>query len=122
MAIIALTKSVYGGLDVLLCTIMIGSTLGFLVYNFNPASIFMGDTGSMFLGYMIAIISLLGFKTATFTSFLIPMVIMFMPILDTVLAILRRLIKGEKIDKPDKEHFHHQLLNRISSIKKTVNY
>lgn len=120
MAIIGLTMHVYGGLDVILCTIMIGSTLGFLVYNFNPASIFMGDTGSMFLGYMIAIISLLGFKTATFTSFLIPMLVLFIPILDTVLAILRRLIKGESIGKPDKEHFHHQLLNRTSSVKKTV--
>ena len=80
----------------------------------------MGDTGSMFLGYMIAIISLLGFKTATFTSFLIPMLILFIPILDTVLAILRRIIKGENIVAPDKEHFHHQLLNRTSSVKKTV--
>ena len=120
MAIIGLTMHVYGGLDVILCTIMIGSTLGFLVYNFNPASIFMGDTGSMFLGYMIAIISLLGFKTATFTSFLIPMLLMFIPILDTLLAILRRMIKGESIGTPDKEHIHHQLLNRTSSVKKTV--
>ncbi len=120
MAVIGLTIHVYGGLDVILCTIMIGSTLGFLVYNFNPASIFMGDTGSMFLGYMIAIISLLGFKTATFTSFLVPLLILFMPILDTVLAILRRFIKGENIGTPDKEHFHHQLLRRTSSVRKTV--
>lgn len=120
MAIIGLTMHVYGGLDVILCTIMIGSTLGFLVYNFNPASIFMGDTGSMFLGYMIAIISLLGFKTMTFTSFVIPLLIMFIPIMDTALAILRRLIKKESIGTPDKEHFHHQLLSRTSSVKKTV--
>lgn len=120
MAIIGLTKNVYGGLDVILCTIMIGSTLGFLIYNFNPASIFMGDTGSMFLGYMIAIISLLGFKTMTFTSFVIPILIMFIPIMDTALAILRRLIKRESIGTPDKEHFHHQLLSRTSSVKKTV--
>jgi len=120
MAIIGLMVHVYGGLDVILCTIMIGSTLGFLVHNFNPAKIFMGDTGSMFLGYMIAIISLLGFKTMTFTSFVIPLLIMFIPIMDTALAILRRLIKGENIGTPDKEHFHHQLLSRTSSVKKTV--
>ncbi len=121
MLVIGLTvKMSYGGLDVMLCTIMIGSTLGFLVYNFNPASIFMGDTGSMFLGYMISVIALLGFKTATFTSFLIPMLIMFIPILDTLLAILRRMIKGESIGAPDKEHLHHQLLKRTSSVKKTV--
>ncbi len=120
MDIIGLTMHINGGLDVILCTIMIGSTLGFLVYNFNPASIFMGDTGSMFLGYMIAIISLLGFKTATVTSFLVPMLILFIPILDTILAIFRRIIKGENIGTPDKEHFHHQLLNRTSSVKKTV--
>ena len=121
MLVIGLTVKVsQGGLDVMLCTIMIGSTLGFLVYNFNPASIFMGDTGSMFLGYMISVIALLGFKTATFTSFLIPMLIMFIPILDTLLAIFRRMLKGENIGTPDKEHLHHQLLKRTSSVKKTV--
>ncbi len=107
-------------LGFMLCLIMLGSTLGFLKYNFNPASIFMGDTGSMFLGFMVAVISLLGFKTATLTSFLIPILILFIPILDTLLAILRRLIKGESIGKPDKEHVHFQLLNKTSSVKKTV--
>ena len=108
------------GLGFVLCLIMLGSTLGFLYYNFNPASIFMGDTGRMFLGFMIAVIALLGFKTATFTSFLTPILVLFIPILDTLLAILRRLIKGESIGKPDKEHVHFQLLNKTSSVKKTV--
>ena len=107
-------------LGFILCLIMLGSTLGFLKYNFNPASIFMGDTGSMFLGFMVAVISLLGFKTATLTSFLIPILILFIQILDTLLAILRRLIKGESIGKPDKEHVHFQLLNKTSSVRKTV--
>ena len=80
----------------------------------------MGDTGSMILGFMIAVIALLGFKTATLTSFMIPILILFIPILDTLLAILRRLIKGESIGKPDKEHVHFQLLNKTSSVKKTV--
>ncbi len=107
-------------LGFILCLIMLGATLGFLYYNFNPATIFMGDTGSMFLGFMIAVIALLGFKTATLTSFIIPILILFIPILDTLLAILRRLIKGESIGKPDKEHLHFQLLNKTSSVKKTV--
>ena len=107
-------------LGFVLCLIMLGATLGFLYYNFNPASIFMGDTGSMFLGFMIAVIALLGFKTATLTSFMVPILILFIPILDTLLAILRRLIKGESIGKPDKEHVHFQLLNKTSSVKKTV--
>lgn len=107
-------------LGFILCLITLGATLGFLFYNFNPASIFMGDTGSMFLGFMIAIIALLGFKTATLTSFVVPILILFFPILDTLLAILRRLIKGESIGKPDKEHIHFQLLNKTSSVKKSV--
>ena len=107
-------------LGFVLCLITLGSTLGFLYYNYNPASIFMGDTGSMFLGYMVAVIALLGFKTATLTSFIIPMLVLFIPIFDTLLAILRRLIKGESIGKPDKEHVHFQLLNRTSSVRKTV--
>lgn len=107
-------------LGFMLCLIMLGSTLGFLYFNFNPATIFMGDTGSMFLGFMVAVIALLGFKTATLTSFIIPILILFIPILDTLLAILRRLIKGESIGKPDKEHVHFQLLEKTSSVRKTV--
>ena len=108
------------GLDVILCVIMLGSTLGFLAYNFNPASIFMGDTGSMFLGFMISVTALLGYKGATVTSLIIPILILFLPILDTILAIFRRLLKGENIGAPDKEHLHHQLLKLNKSTKKTV--
>ena len=108
------------GLDVTLCLIMLGATLGFLVYNFNPASIFMGDTGSTFLGFMIAVISLLGFKAATVTSLIVPLLILFLPIIDTILAIFRRLLKGGNIGAPDKEHIHHQLLKLNKSTKKTV--
>jgi len=89
---------------------MLGSTLGFLVWNFPPAKIFMGDSGSLFLGFMISVIALVGFKVATLTSLVIPVVILAIPIFDTVLAIFRRLLKGENIGAPDKEHFHHQLL------------
>ena len=109
-----------GGLDLTLSLIMLGSTLGFLVYNFNPALIFMGDTGSMFLGYIIAIIALLGYKATTVTSLFVPMLIILLPILDTILAVLRRILKGENIGAPDKEHIHHQLLKLNKSPRKTV--
>ena len=104
----------------LLSLIMLGSTLGFLVYNFPPAKIFMGDSGSLFLGFMISIISLMSYKVATFTSLIIPIVTLSVPIFDTILAIFRRLLKGESIGTPDKEHFHHQLLKLKFSTKVSV--
>lgn len=110
IAIIAFILNRLGGLDVVLCLLMLGSTLGFLVYNFPPAKIFMGDSGSLFLGFIISIIALLGFKVTTFTSLIVPVVILAIPIFDTILAILRRFLKGQNIGKADKEHFHHQLL------------
>lgn len=108
------------GLDFVLTFIMLGSTLGFLVHNFHPASIFAGDSGSLFMGFMIAVVALLGFKSVTLTSLLIPILILAIPILDTVFAIIRRLLKGERISKPDKLHLHHQLLNKNFSHKQTV--
>ena len=110
ISVIALILNKMGGLDIILCIIMLGATLGFLTHNFPPAKTFMGDCGSTFLGYMIAVISLLGFKGATFTSLVIPVVILAVPIFDTLFAILRRLLKGQSIAEADKEHFHHQLL------------
>ncbi len=110
IAIIAFILNRIGGLDIILSIIMLGATLGFLPYNFPPAKIFMGDTGSLFLGYMISIIALLGFKIATITSLIVPLCILGIPIFDTVLAIFRRLLKHKNIGIADKEHFHHQLL------------
>ena len=120
IAIIAFMLNQLGGLDVILALIMLGSTLGFLVYNFPPASCFLGNCGSDFLGFIIGVIGLLGFKGATLTSIVIPICILAIPILDTVLAILRRLIKGEGIFTPDKEHFHHQLLKMKFSPKTSI--
>ena len=108
------------GLSVVLTFIMLGSTLGFLVHNFNPAKIFMGDSGSMFLGFIISVITLLGFKTLITSSIIIPLFILIVPILDTLCAIIRRKLKGESIGTPDKSHFHHQLLRRNYSVKTTV--
>lgn len=120
ISIIISIMGIYNGLDASLSLIMIGATLGFLLYNFHPAKIFMGDSGSMFLGYMIAVISLLGFKNVTLTSFLVPVLILAIPILDTFFAIIRRLLKGESFAKADKEHLHHQILKRAGNQVKTV--
>lgn len=107
-------------LEFVLTFTMLGATLGFLVHNFYPAKIFAGDTGSMFMGFTIAVISLLGFKNVTMTSLIIPLLILAVPILDTLFAILRRTLKGEKIYEGDTYHIHHQLLNRNISQRKTV--
>ena len=119
--IIAIILGRVSGLDFTLAIIMFGAALGFLIFNFPPAKIFMGDSGSLFLGFMISVIALVSYKVATLTSLIIPIVILAIPIFDTALAILRRILKRENIGTPDKEHFHHQLLklkfsNRISVI------
>ena len=108
------------GLDFVLSFVMLGATLGFLVYNFNPASIFAGDSGSMFMGFMIAVIALLGFKNITLTSFIVPILLLAIPIMDTLFAILRRLINHKPLGEPDKNHLHHQLLKLRLSQRKTV--
>lgn len=88
-----------------------GSLLGFLKYNFNPAKIFLGDTGSLFIGMFMSIVSLLGyFKKATLVSLLIPILIFAIPIFDTLFAIVRRALRKQHIFQPDKEHIHHKLL------------
>ena len=120
IGIIAFIKASFGGLDVSLAFIMLGASLGFLCHNFHPAKIFSGDSGSMFQGFMIATISLLGFKTVTMTSFFIPILLLGIPILDTVFAIIRRTLKKQPIYMPDKGHLHHQLLNLGLSHRNTV--
>ncbi|WP_010098561.1 MraY family glycosyltransferase [Ornithinibacillus scapharcae] len=108
-------------LVVYLAIALIGSNLGFLFHNFHPAKIYMGDTGSLFLGYMISVISILGlFKNVTLLSFIIPVIILAVPIFDTLFAMLRRFINGEKIMNPDKKHIHHQLLAAGFSHRTTV--
>ena len=120
IAIISFILKRSDGLDVILSLIMLGSTLGFLVYNLPPAIIYLGDTGSQFLGFIIAVIALLGFKTATFTSLIIPVLILAIPLLDVVFAIIRRTLKKENPTKPDKSHFHHQLLKMKFSTKTSL--
>ena len=105
----------------ILTAALAGSALGFLHYNFNPARIFMGDTGSMFLGFMLAGISVLGtVKSAATIALIVPVVAMGLPILDTAFAIIRRYTNGQPIFKPDKGHLHHRLLALGLSQKQAV--
>lgn len=100
---------------------MTGSCLAFLQYNFNPAKIFMGDTGSMFLGYVIAAVSVMGsMKTAAVAVLIVPLVALAVPITDTFLAIIRRKQAGVPVFSPDKNHLHHRLLASGLSQKQVV--
>lgn len=98
-----------------------GGCLGFLPYNFNPAKIFMGDTGSTFLGYMLSIICIEGlFKGYVVISFVIPFLILGLPIFDTAFAIVRRAWNKKPIMAPDRGHLHHKLMDMGFSQKQTV--
>ncbi len=107
-------------LEFTLTLIMLGSTLGFLIHNFYPAKIFAGDSGALFLGFIIAIISLLGFKGTVLTSVFVPLLILAIPILDTFFAIIRRIGHHKRITDADKLHLHHQLLGMKFSHRTTV--
>ncbi|MBS8265765.1 undecaprenyl/decaprenyl-phosphate alpha-N-acetylglucosaminyl 1-phosphate transferase [Mesobacillus boroniphilus] len=91
--------------------ILLMSTLGFLVHNFHPAKIFLGDTGSLFLGFIISVLSLLGFKNVTFISLIVPVIILGVPLSDTFFAIIRRISNNKPLTAPDKYHLHHCLLH-----------
>jgi UDP-GlcNAc:undecaprenyl-phosphate GlcNAc-1-phosphate transferase len=104
---------------VILAIALLGAVLGFIPYNFNPASIFMGDTGSMFLGFVCStMIIMMGMGHLKW--FLASMVIFALPILDTILAFARRWTNGRPLFSADKQHFHHQLVARGFSVKQTV--
>ena len=105
----------------MLSLILLGSTLGFLFHNFHPAKIFMGDTGALFLGYSISVLSLLGlYKSVTLFSFIVPIIILGVPVFDTTYAIIRRIVNKKPISAPDKSHLHHRLLALGLSHRKTV--
>lgn len=104
-----------------LSIVLIGANLGFLYHNFYPAKIYMGDTGSNFLGYMIAVISMLGlFKNVAILAFVIPIIILALPIFETVFSIVRRLINKQHVMEADNKHIHYQLLHSGLSHPQTV--
>lgn len=105
----------------ILTAALAGSALGFLPYNFNPAKIFMGDTGSTFLGFILAAISIEGaIKGATTLAIAIPLLALGLPIFDTTFAIVRRAVQGKPIMEADKGHLHHRLLDLGLSQRQVV--
>lgn len=114
MFVISKTMDTIDGLDGL-------AAGGFLRYNFNPARIFMGTGGAQFLGFVLAGLSVIGaFKTATAFAIFVPLLVFGLPLLDAVNVVIRRLLSGAPIHKPDKRHIHHQLLARGLTQRQTV--
>lgn len=105
---------------ILMSTILLGGIIGFLFYNFHPAKIFMGDSGSLFLGFCLAMLSMISFKQITLVSFVIPLLIIGVPLSDTFFAIIRRLVNKKPIFAPDKGHLHHRLQDLGFSHRRTV--
>ena len=109
---------------ILLITALAGALSGFLPFNFNPAKTFMGDAGSNFLGYCLAVISIFGVaKTYTLVVIVAPLIVLALPVVDTIVAIIRRIIKGKSLKaimKADKGHLHHTLLKHGFTQKEAV--
>ena len=100
---------------------LVGACVGFMPYNMNPAKIFMGDTGSTFLGFILAVVSIQGlFKFYTIISFAVPFLMLGLPLFDTCFAILRRLSKGQSPMAPDRSHVHHRLIDMGFNQKQAV--
>ncbi|MFR8927332.1 glycosyltransferase family 4 protein [Peptoniphilus senegalensis] len=105
----------------LVCALVAGACLGFLPFNFNPAKIFMGDTGALYLGFMLSYISISGFlKQAAILMIFVPVVILGVPVFDTAFAMVRRKLSGKSIVEADKGHLHHRLLRMGLNQRQTV--
>ncbi len=106
----------------LILAALIGGALGFLPYNFNPAKIILGDSGSLFIGYVFATVAIVGTsKTAISISLILPLIALGLPIADIAATILRRTRAGKKITEADRGHFHHQLIFRFGlNVKQAV--
>jgi UDP-GlcNAc:undecaprenyl-phosphate GlcNAc-1-phosphate transferase len=111
IVVLVVASTTGNALIVALTAVMAGALLGFLPYNFNPATIFLGDSGSLFIGFMLAAVSVAASqKTPTLLAVAIPVVSFGLPILDTLLALTRRLVRGQPLFSGDREHIHHRLL------------
>lgn len=122
--IIVFTMNASPIIAIILITALAGAIVGFMPYNFNPAKTFIGDTGSQFLGFALSVISILGTaKTYTLLVLISPLIILALPICDTIFAIIRRIIKGKSIKAvfaPDTGHLHHKLMKKGYSQKQAV--
>ena len=106
---------------VVLTAALAGSCIGFLPRNFNPAEIFMGDSGSTFLGFVLAVSSILGvFKGYAILAVVVSMLCLGLPVFDTLFAMCRRMAKGQSIMQPDRGHLHHRLIDRGYTQKQAV--
>lgn len=105
----------------LVCALVAGACLGFLPFNFNPAKIFMGDTGALYLGFMLSYISISGFlKQAAVLMIFVPVLILGVPVFDTAFAMVRRKLSGKSMVEADKGHLHHRLLKMGLNQRQTV--
>lgn len=105
----------------LVCALIAGACLGFLPFNFNPAKIFMGDTGALYLGFMLSYISISGFlKQAAILMIFVPVLILGVPVFDTAFAMVRRKLSGKSMVEADKGHLHHRLLKMGLNQRQTV--
>ncbi len=121
LSVIAITVPPANPIIALVGFILAGSMLAFLTYNYNPARIFMGDSGALFSGFLLAAISIVGImKTATLTIFVIAPLVLAVPILDITFSSLRRIAKGKSPFVADSEHIHHKLIHAGFSQKSTV--
>lgn len=106
---------------IIISAVLVGAVLGFLPYNFNPAKTFMGDVSSNFLGFTMACVSILGFaKGYTMLAIIAPVLVLGIPIFDTVFAMVRRFLKGQPMLKPDGAHIHHRLIKHGFSQRQAV--
>jgi UDP-GlcNAc:undecaprenyl-phosphate GlcNAc-1-phosphate transferase len=106
------------GLMVGLC--LVGALLGFLPFNFSPARIFLGDTGALLTGFSLALLALEGYAKATLLTFVVPILALAVPIIDTGLSIVRRALRGRPIFDPDKAHIHHRMLESSGTHRDAV--
>lgn len=113
---ISITSLTSGRTDIAsLSLVLAGAIMGFLFYNFHPAKIFLGDCGALYIGFMISVISLLGFgyNVSTFFTLGAPIVVLMVPIMDTLIAIIRRKVHHKKFSEADKAHLHHNLMFKL---------
>lgn len=114
LVVIASLSNLDGRTDITTMSLILSGAIGgFLIFNTYPASIFMGDCGALFIGFTVATISLMGFKSSTFITLGLPILMLAVPIVDTLSAILRRTLSGKRFDEADKNHLHHVLMRRF---------
>ena len=121
LAMLVIALLVSEGNVAIIMAALVGACVGFMPYNMNPAKIFAGDTGALLLGYVLATMSVIGlFKTYAIISFLLPFLLLALPLFDTGFAIIRRLIHGQSPMHPDRGHVHHRLIDMGLNQKQAV--